>query len=37
LWLQAQIGAPAPPAGAPPLFAGPIDVISRTVRAEGVR
>ena len=34
--LQAQIGAPAPAAGAPPLFTGPIDVITRTVRAEGV-
>ena len=34
--LQAQIGARAPPAGAPPLFAGPTDVIARTVRAEGL-
>ena len=29
--LQAQIGAPAPAAGAPPLFTGPLDVIARTV------
>ena len=28
--LQAQIGARAPPAGAPPLFTGPTDVIART-------
>ena len=34
--LQAQIGATAPAAGAPALFTGPLDVISRTIRAEGI-
>jgi hypothetical protein len=34
--LQAQLGAPPPAAGAPALFTGPMDVISRTVRAEGL-
>ena len=34
--LQAQLGAAAPAVGAPALFTGPVDVITRTVRSEGV-